>query len=72
MHGKDDRLLVVVGPCSIHDRESALEYAGRLIKEREKHAADLDLVMRGRRQSVTIDSFGGGEIVRATISLSRS
>lgn len=35
-------------------------------------SADLDMVMRGRRQSVTIDSFGGGEIVRATISLSRS
>jgi 3-deoxy-7-phosphoheptulonate synthase len=46
MTGKDDRLLVVVGPCSIHDRASAMEYAHRLIKQREKHAADLDVVMR--------------------------
>ena len=46
MSGKDDRLLVVVGPCSIHDRESALEYARLLVQAREKHAADLELVMR--------------------------
>ena len=46
MTGKDDRLLVIVGPCSIHDRASAMEYAQRLIKLREKHAADLDVVMR--------------------------
>ena len=46
MQGKDDRLLVVAGPCSIHDRESALEYAKLLLKARQKHAADLDLVMR--------------------------
>ena len=46
MQGKDDRLLVVVGPCSIHERESALEYAKLLVKARERHAADLDLVMR--------------------------
>ncbi|MDB6137461.1 MAG: 3-deoxy-7-phosphoheptulonate synthase [Verrucomicrobiaceae bacterium] len=46
MSGKDDRLLVVVGPCSIHDRESALEYARLLVTAREKYAADLDLVMR--------------------------
>lgn len=46
MCGKDDRLLVVVGPCSIHDRESALEYAKLLAEAREKYAADLELVMR--------------------------
>ena len=46
MDGKDDRVLVVVGPCSIHDRESALEYAKLLMAAREKHAADLELVMR--------------------------
>ena len=46
MKGQDDRLLVVVGPCSIHDRDSAMEYASRLLKERTKHAADLDVVMR--------------------------
>ncbi len=46
MSGKDDRLLVVVGPCSIHDRESALEYAKLLADAREKYAPDLELVMR--------------------------
>lgn len=46
MSGKDDRVLVVVGPCSIHDRESALEYAKKLQEAREKHAADLEIVMR--------------------------
>ena len=46
MSGKDDRVLVVVGPCSIHDRESALEYAKLLATAREKYAADLELVMR--------------------------
>src|SRR5664279_5331630 len=30
LHGQDDRLLVVVGPCSIHDHDEALEYARRL------------------------------------------
>jgi 3-deoxy-7-phosphoheptulonate synthase len=43
---KDDRLLVVVGPCSIHDRESAIEYAQLLLAARQKHAADLELMMR--------------------------
>jgi 3-deoxy-7-phosphoheptulonate synthase len=35
LHGRDDRLVVVVGPCSIHDHDQALDYARRL-----KHAAD--------------------------------
>jgi len=42
----DDRLLVVIGPCSIHDPQAALEYARRLAAERERHAADLEVVMR--------------------------
>ena len=44
--GDDDRLLVVVGPCSIHDPDAALEYAARLKLVRERLAADLLLVMR--------------------------
>lgn len=44
--GRDDRLLVVVGPCSIHDPESALEYARRLRGARDRHSQDLELVMR--------------------------
>ena len=46
MHGKDDRLLVVVGPCSIHDPAAALDYAGRLAVERERLADTLEIVMR--------------------------
>lgn len=46
LHGKDDRLVVVIGPCSIHDPKAAIEYAKRLVKEREKHANTLEIVMR--------------------------
>ena len=46
MRGEDDRLLVVVGPCSIHDREAALEYAERLASFAPTVAADLLVVMR--------------------------
>lgn len=44
--GRDDRLVAVVGPCSIHDPDSARTYAERLAKQRAKHAADLLIVMR--------------------------
>ncbi|ODU08376.1 MAG: 3-deoxy-7-phosphoheptulonate synthase [Rubrivivax sp. SCN 71-131] len=46
MEGEDDRLLVVIGPCSIHNPEAALEYARRLAAERRQHAEDLEIVMR--------------------------
>ncbi|WP_460797818.1 3-deoxy-7-phosphoheptulonate synthase [Microbacterium sp. GXF0217] len=46
MSGEDDRLLVVTGPCSIHDPEAGLEYAGRLTLEAERHRDDLLIVMR--------------------------
>ncbi len=46
MHGKDDRLLVIIGPCSIHDPAAALEYARRLKPLREKYADTLEIVMR--------------------------
>jgi 3-deoxy-7-phosphoheptulonate synthase len=46
MHGKDDRLLVVIGPCSIHDPAAALDYARRLKDARERHAGTLEIVMR--------------------------
>jgi len=46
LHGADQRLLVVIGPCSIHDPEAAKAYARRLAAEREKHAKDLVIVMR--------------------------
>ncbi|MDQ5960176.1 MAG: 3-deoxy-7-phosphoheptulonate synthase, partial [Pseudomonadota bacterium] len=46
LHGADDRLLVVVGPCSIHDFEAAMEYAQRLEKQMLHYADDLIIVMR--------------------------
>ena len=46
MRGKDDRLLVIIGPCSIHDPAAAIEYARRLMAERDKYADTLEIVMR--------------------------
>ena len=46
LHGADDRLVVVVGPCSIHDHDEALDYARRLKAEADRHAAELLVVMR--------------------------
>ena len=46
MAGTDDRLLVVIGPCSIHDPAAALEYARRLIAQRKKYSGTLEIVMR--------------------------
>ena len=46
LHGMDDRLVVVIGPCSIHDPAAALEYARRLQAERERLKGDLEIVMR--------------------------
>lgn len=45
-HGRDNRLLVVVGPCSIHDVDAAIEYAERLNVLKEKYAEKLEIVMR--------------------------
>ena len=44
--GTDDRLLVVVGPCSVHDPAAAVDYAGRLAALREQLADRLEIVMR--------------------------
>ncbi|ABM08211.1 3-deoxy-7-phosphoheptulonate synthase [Paenarthrobacter aurescens] len=46
MDGVDDRVLVIVGPCSIHDPKAGLEYARRLVSQAEKHKEDLLVVMR--------------------------
>ena len=46
LHGQDDRLMVVIGPCSIHDTTAAMEYANRLVKERARFAGELEIVMR--------------------------
>ncbi len=46
VHGKDKRLLVVIGPCSIHDTKAAVEYAERLLPLRKKYEQELLIVMR--------------------------
>ena len=46
LHGRDDRLLVITGPCSIHDPEAALEYARRLSAVNERLKDRLLIVMR--------------------------
>jgi len=46
IHGMDDRLVVIIGPCSIHDPKAALDYARQLKPVRDRLAADLEVVMR--------------------------
>lgn len=46
LRGADDRLLLIIGPCSIHDTEAAKDYARKLAQVREKLSADLEIVMR--------------------------
>jgi len=46
LHGKDDRLVVVAGPCSIHDAGAALEYATKLKEQADRFADDLLVIMR--------------------------
>jgi 3-deoxy-7-phosphoheptulonate synthase len=46
LHGQDDRLAVVIGPCSIHDAEAAMEYAHRLRPLRDALGGELEIVMR--------------------------
>ena len=46
MQRKDDRLLVIMGPCSIHDPMAAVEYAKKLLVQREKYKDTLEIVMR--------------------------
>src|SRR5512147_3330200 len=46
LHGADDRLLVIMGPCSIHDVKAAKDYAGKLKEAKDRLAEDLLVVMR--------------------------
>ena len=46
LHGRDDRVVAVVGPCSIHDPKAAMDYAERLAPVRERLAGELEVVMR--------------------------
>ncbi|HWI38160.1 MAG TPA: 3-deoxy-7-phosphoheptulonate synthase [Burkholderiales bacterium] len=46
LQGRSDRLIVIMGPCSIHDPAAALAYAEKLAAERKRHAGELELIMR--------------------------
>jgi len=46
IHGEDDRMMVVIGPCSIHDPDAAMEYARRLLEVKRELERDLVIVMR--------------------------
>src|SRR5947208_6025665 len=46
LHGSDDRVLVIIGPCSIHDPKAGLEYARKLVEMRKEFERDLVVVMR--------------------------
>jgi 3-deoxy-7-phosphoheptulonate synthase len=46
LHGTDDRLAVVIGPCSIHDPDAAMDYAQRLCRVRRELSDELEVVMR--------------------------
>lgn len=46
LRGRDDRLVVIVGPCSVHDPDAAIEYARKLRAEIERHKNDLCILMR--------------------------
>ena len=46
LHGEDDRLVVVIGPCSIHNTQAALDYARRLQEQREHFSGELEIIMR--------------------------
>ncbi|WP_322010088.1 3-deoxy-7-phosphoheptulonate synthase AroG [Paraburkholderia sp. J12] len=46
LHGMDDRLIVIVGPCSIHDTKAAIDYAQKLQPLRKRFAGELEIVMR--------------------------
>ena len=46
LHGRDPRMLVIVGPCSVHDVAAAKEYAAEIAQLRRRHAGELEVVMR--------------------------
>ena len=78
---EDPRLLVVVGPCSIHDQQSALEYAGRLHRLQRELADKLEIVMRvyfekprttiGWKGLITDPHLDGSQDIEAGLKLAR-
>ena len=75
IHGRDHRILVIVGPCSIHDRDAACDYAARLAEQARRYSDRLFIVMRvyGEKPRTTVgwkglvndpDLDGSGDITR--------
>lgn len=60
LHGQDDRLIVVIGPCSIHDPAAAIDYAWRLAEQRSRFASTLEIVMRVYFENRAPPSAGRG------------
>lgn len=46
LYGSDDRLVVVIGPCSIHNPQAAIDYARRLLEQRDRFKGELEIIMR--------------------------
>jgi 3-deoxy-7-phosphoheptulonate synthase len=46
LQGRSDRVLVIIGPCSIHDPAAAIAYAEKLLAERKRHEGELEILMR--------------------------
>jgi 3-deoxy-7-phosphoheptulonate synthase len=79
--GADDRLVVVVGPCAVHDPAAALDYARRLAALRDQHAGDLLIVMRvyfdkprtvsGWKGLVNDPGMNGGHDIKLGLRLTR-
>ena len=73
LHGADDRVVAVVGPCSIHDSGAALEYAARLREAARRHASDLFIVMRVYFEKPrTTVGWKATSTIRASTAASRS
>ena len=56
LHGADDRLLVIIGPCSIHDVEQAMEYARKLQAEVPRFEKDLRFAPIDDTPDLTVDN----------------
>src|SRR2546430_8233305 len=56
LHGSDDRVLVIIGPCSMHDPKAGLEYARRLVEMKNELERDLVIVMRSEEHTSELQS----------------
>src|SRR5438128_10528196 len=62
LHGSDDRVLVIIGPCSMHDPKAGLEYARRLVETKNELERDPAIVMRGYSEKPRTTAAWNGRI----------